>query len=112
MSELPFLQAVLFPVDLRYGWNLLDKDHKQLLQRANKHYKPHTTTFELRNRNWNRTSEYDCEAQQKRQRETLFTLQSTNRDHRRTMSIDHVDSLTITSTKRPSELQVQQYIHV
>ena len=70
MSELPFLQAVLFPVDLRYGWNLLDKDHQQLLQRANKHYKPHTTTFELRSRNWNRTSKYDSEADQKRQQET------------------------------------------
>ena len=70
MSELPFLQAVLFPVDLRYGWNLLDKDHQQLLHRANKHYKPHTTTFELRNRNWNRTSKHDSEAEQKRQHET------------------------------------------
>ena len=70
MSELPFLQAVLFPVDLRYGWNLLDKDHQQLLQRANKHFKPHTTTFELRSRNWHRISKRDLEADHRRQQET------------------------------------------
>merc|ERR1712023_488900 len=70
MTQLPFMQAVLFPVDLRYGWNRLDRQHQQLLQRTNQHYKPHTTTFELRNRHWNRTSKTDLEAQHERELET------------------------------------------
>ena len=49
MAQLPFLQAVLFPVDLRYGWDLRDSYHQQLLQRANDKYKPFLTTIEPRN---------------------------------------------------------------
>ena len=61
MSQIPFLQAVLFPVDLRYGWNLRNSHHQQLLQRANKLYKPFTTTVELRNHPWKYTSKDDSE---------------------------------------------------
>ena len=52
MAQLPFLQAVLFPVDLRYGWDLRDSYHQQLLQRANDKYKPFLTTIEPRNQHW------------------------------------------------------------
>ena len=61
MSQIPFLQAVLFPVDLRYGWNLRNSHHQQLLQRANKLYKPFATTVELRNHPWKYTSKDDSE---------------------------------------------------
>ena len=56
MTQLPFLQAVLFPVDLRYGWNLQNTRHQQLLQGDNKLYKPYTTIVELRNNPWEYTS--------------------------------------------------------
>ena len=69
MTQLPFLQAVLFPVDLRYGWNLKNQHHQQLLQRANKLYKPFTTTVELRNHPWKYTSKDDQEKRQAQQLE-------------------------------------------
>ena len=51
----------MFPVDLRYGWNLRNPYHQQLLQRANNRYKPFTTTIELRNHPWRKTSKDDSE---------------------------------------------------
>ena len=45
MAQLPFLQAVLFPVDLRYGWDLRNNYHEHLLQRANDKYRPLLTTI-------------------------------------------------------------------
>ena len=50
-----------FPVDLRYGWNLRNPYHQQLLQRANNRYKPFTTTIELRNHPWRKISKDDSE---------------------------------------------------
>ena len=61
MTQLPFMQAVLFPVDLRYGWNLRNPYHQQLLQRANNLYKPFTTTIDSRNHPWRKISKDDSE---------------------------------------------------
>ena len=52
MAQMPFQQAVLFPVDLRYGWDLRNDYHQQLLRRANEKYQPFLTTTEPRNQHW------------------------------------------------------------
>ena len=52
ISSLPFLCAVLFPVDLRYGWDLKRRPRQIKLQRADKIFKPRITSMEPRCKYW------------------------------------------------------------
>ena len=52
MASLPFLCAVLFPVDLRYGWDLKHRPHQLKLQKADRTFKPRVTTMEPRCKYW------------------------------------------------------------
>ena len=54
MAGVPFSRAVLFPVDLRYGWDIGHKPHQQLLTTIDNHFKPLYTTFEPRCKYWSR----------------------------------------------------------
>ena len=40
--------AVLFPVDLRYGWNLMNVKHRKLLREIDDFFQPNVTTMEPR----------------------------------------------------------------
>ena len=50
----PFSHLVLFPVDLRYGWDIGDHPHQQLLLAVDSCFLPATTTFEFRCKYWSR----------------------------------------------------------
>ena len=50
----PFSHLVLFPVDLRYGWDIGDHQHQQLLLAVDSCFLPATTTFEFRCKYWSR----------------------------------------------------------
>ncbi len=54
MSGLPFMQCVLFPVDLRYGWDLRFDEHQRLLRLVDDVFKPYLTTMEPRCKYWSR----------------------------------------------------------
>ena len=56
MTELPFRKAVLFPVDLRYGWNIDDSEHQKALLRIDETLRPATTVVDPRCQYWTRTS--------------------------------------------------------
>ena len=59
---LPFCKAVLFPIDLRYGWDISCVEHQQLLVQLDALYRPAFTTFEMRGKGWSR-SKSDQEVQ-------------------------------------------------
>eukprot|EP00959_Pyramimonas_sp_CCMP1952_P058747 1226667-Pyramimonas_sp.AAC.1 len=48
MLSAPFNQLVLFPVNLRYGWDLRLPEHQQLLRTADRQFSPMETTYEPR----------------------------------------------------------------
>ena len=52
MCSTPTHQLVLFPVDLRYGWNLGNTKHQRLLKMIDNQYKPQITTVEPRCKYW------------------------------------------------------------
>ena len=52
MSSTPFHKIVLFPVDLRYGWDVQDPRHQELLMKVDKVFKPYLTTKEVRCKFW------------------------------------------------------------
>ena len=52
MAATPFLQPVLPPIDLRYGWNVNDSRHQRLLNLLDDTFKPFFTTYEPRCRAW------------------------------------------------------------
>jgi len=52
MAALPFNDAVLFPVDLRYGWDLRRRDHQTLLTKVDQQLRPRMTTIEPRCKYW------------------------------------------------------------
>ena len=54
MLSAPFDQLVLFPVDLRYGWDLRLPEHQQLLTSADRRYRPLVTSYEPRCKYWSR----------------------------------------------------------
>ena len=54
MSSMPFSELVLFPVDLRYGWDIRLPEHQLLLQRVDALLRPHTTTMEPRCKYWSK----------------------------------------------------------
>ena len=54
MMMLPFGRIVLFPVDLRFGWDLRCKGHQILLLNVDKLFQPCVTTFEPRCKYWSR----------------------------------------------------------
>ena len=47
MASLLFLRCVLFPVGLRYGWNLRVKEHQQMLIYADGFFKPFQCSFQM-----------------------------------------------------------------
>ena len=54
MLSAPFDQLVLFPVDLRYGWDLRLPEHQRLLTTADTRFRPLVTTYEPRCKYWSR----------------------------------------------------------
>ena len=50
--HLPFVACVLFPVDLRYGWDLRQPEVMRLLQKIDEAFRPLVTTFEMRCKYW------------------------------------------------------------
>ena len=54
MASLPFLYYVLFPIDLRYGWDVRLKRHQELLAWIDSQLRPLCTTFEPRCKYWSR----------------------------------------------------------
>ena len=54
MFSLPFLKLGLFPVDLRYGWDLRDPIHQRKLLQVDRMFRPQYTTFEPRCKYWSR----------------------------------------------------------
>ena len=69
----PFNHLVLFPVDLRYGWDIGDRQHQQLLIQVDTCFLPATTTFEFRCKYWSRAGNRRQAAETQRLR-----LQETN----------------------------------
>ena len=54
MASMPFMYCVLFPVDLRYGWDLRHQKHRDLLSWVDSQLRPLCTTFEPRCKYWSR----------------------------------------------------------
>ena len=54
MASLPFLRAVLFPVDLRYGRDLKHRPRRVKLERAGENFKPRVAAMEPRRKYWSR----------------------------------------------------------
>ena len=54
MRSAPLDQLVLFPLDLRYGWDLRLPEHQQLLRTADEQFTPTVTTYEPRCKYWSR----------------------------------------------------------
>ena len=54
MMSPPFSRCVLFPVDLRYGWDLRSQEHQKLLLEVDRIFKPQVTTMEFRCKYWSR----------------------------------------------------------
>ena len=52
MSSSPFFCVCLFPVDLRYGWNIADRKTQKLLSDLDGMFKPLVTTMEPRCKFW------------------------------------------------------------
>ena len=50
-------QIVLFPIDLRYGWDLRMPKHQKLLQRVDAYFKPFVTTMEPRCKYWSQAGQ-------------------------------------------------------
>ena len=48
----PFDQVVLFPIDLRYGWDLKYEPHRRIITIIDHYYKPFLTTMEPRCKYW------------------------------------------------------------
>ena len=57
MMSLPFRKLVLFPVDLRYGWDIRLHSHQVLLQEVDSLFSPKVTSFEPRCKYWARCSQ-------------------------------------------------------
>ena len=57
MMSLPFKRFVLFPVDLRYGWDIRLPSHQVLLQEVDALFCPKVTSFEPRCKYWSRCSQ-------------------------------------------------------
>ena len=57
MMSLPFRRFVLFPVDLRYGWDIRLPSHQVLLQEVDALFLPRVTSFEPRCKYWSRCSQ-------------------------------------------------------
>ena len=55
MTGLPFCEKVLFPVDLRYGWDVNHPAHRKLLLQTDILYQPLVTTIEPRCKHWSRS---------------------------------------------------------
>jgi hypothetical protein len=89
MAGLPYYKAALFPVDLRYGWDLRNHHHQQLLTRANDIYTPFLTTIEPRLQ--------ILEQSRHKQRPTTNTTTSRRRD-----ANAQVHGITQHSTGRPT----------
>ena len=51
----PFYMSALFPVDLRYGWDISDNATQLKLQQVDAFLKPKITTFEPRCRHWSQS---------------------------------------------------------
>ena len=54
MLSPPFGRCVLFPVDLRFGWDLRLQEHQSLLLEVDNALKPKVTTMEFRCKYWSR----------------------------------------------------------
>ena len=54
MVNQPFEKTVLFPVDLRYGWDLLHLPHRKIIATIDLKYKPLYTTIEPRCKYWSK----------------------------------------------------------
>ena len=54
MTGLPFSKCVLFPIDLRHGWDMNHKPHQQLIHLINRRYKPKHISIEPRCKHWSR----------------------------------------------------------
>ena len=54
MTGLPFSAMVLFPIDLRYGWDIGYAKHQRLLDKIDTAMKPFMTTLEPRCKYWSR----------------------------------------------------------
>eukprot|EP00974_Lingulodinium_polyedra_P012511 1208570-Lingulodinium_polyedra.AAC.1 len=54
MLNLPFVGAVLFPVDLRYGWDVGHVEHQKLLRQVDETFRPTCATLEPRCKYWSR----------------------------------------------------------
>ena len=52
MAGSPFQKGVLFPVDLRYGWDIKDPRHQALLMKVDGLFRPMVTTKEPRCKYW------------------------------------------------------------
>ena len=52
MTGLGFSKCVLFPIDLRYRWDLGHKEHQQLIVELDTIYKPRCTSAEPRCKHW------------------------------------------------------------
>ena len=65
----PFSQLVLFPVDLRYGWDIGYCGHQQLLLETDSLLKPAMTSFEFRCKYWSRAGNRRQEHETKRFRQ-------------------------------------------
>ena len=56
MIALPFGQITLFPVDMRFGWNIAPPSHQRMLLKVDHECKPLVSSFEPRCKSWSRAS--------------------------------------------------------
>ena len=52
MMHGPFYLPAMFPVDLRFGWNIANPAHQKLLMEVDAMYRPFITTKEVRCKYW------------------------------------------------------------
>ena len=50
----PFARCVLFPIDLRYGWDIAHVEHQKLLLEIEAAFNPVITTFEFICKYWSK----------------------------------------------------------
>ena len=55
MTGLPFQRPVLFPIDLRYGWDMNYKPHQQWILHLDSIFKPKVISIEPRCKHWSRS---------------------------------------------------------